>query len=787
MQIVKILPQQLKYTPCNIINNLRERITSQKYVTGIINNSHGNHLSSVIWYVSRSSCTYSILKLYKSLNDKDKEFFPDLLYNFKDEQDYNIEGRQVRAFNKLYNKSSNQYDAKQLLDLFKKCTFLDKFRKKNFNFLYENIHDKHINTYMEFCEKKPPLDLINQARKLIKLGISDKYLADFVYRYRGSILKEVEYLKKKGWNDEEIYKLCNYDITESKTESLKTIIDTAIQKKEIIQYEDDDYDDSDIKDLFMNNIGETLTLLELIGKKDFIHLFNDKIDLIEEYLEVCGELNIIPKNYQSLLKLTNPVESNEYKERCNAITAAKNKLKENPVNKEEIIKEINDLTSQNRVLINNSIKEPHDKINIIYACYSFSDNEKKLEKLLTILHNGNDVEQLRIYLQKELHDHFGFKHNKVLKNLGLNKLFMLCRCGEDCSNSLKEIATTLNRHPNDTVLNALNSLLQNQQTRRQFYNNKLNYKRWTTFNPKSYIEKDVIIDNSKIKYNVLKNFETDFNDFLKDKNERNYINNILKKGGYEIKSVKLPEYDNCGTLTGYNDRLKLYKNNEQIEFDDILKIIKLLKDELLTNNKNDESLKEFKHHILTLRYNEAKKIPPKNQQYKTTIKVRKADMNNIAHSLFLGNHASCCTAIGTGCNEWTAPEYIKNKLISCIEVLDGDKSVGNTMCYCAKIDGKSALILDNIELKRLYQYNDVIRDMIFEYAKKLTIELGKPKMPIYAGPNRHKVDMSAFPIEKKEFKIIGSTDKSDIYLDFDTNEHQISGKEKFCEHLYRLN
>ena len=109
------------------------------------------------------------------------------------------------------------------------------------------------------------------------------------------------------------------------------------------------------------------------------------------------------------------------------------------------------------------------------------------------------------------------------------------------------------------------------------------------------------------------------------------------------------------------------------------------------------------------------------------------------------------------------------------------------MCYIAKIDGEPALILDNIELKRLYQYNDVIRDMIFEYAKKLTIEIGKPNMSIYAGPNRHKVDMSAFPIEKKEFKIIGSTDKSDIYLDFDTNEHQISGKEKFCANLYKLN
>ena len=85
----------------------------------------------------------------------------------------------------------------------------------------------------------------------------------------------------------------------------------------------------------------------------------------------------------------------------------------------------------------------------------------------------------------------------------------------------------------------------------------------------------------------------------------------------------------------------------------------------------------------------------KNEE--TNIEVRKTDMNDIAHSLFLGNHASCCTAIGDGCNSWSAPYYIINKCISSIEIVDGKQSIGNTMCYIAKVDG----ILTGYDVKRL--------------------------------------------------------------------------------------
>ena len=149
------------------------------------------------------------------------------------------------------------------------------------------------------------------------------------------------------------------------------------------------------------------------------------------------------------------------------------------------------------------------------------------------------------------------------------------------------------------------------------------------------------------------------------------------------------------------------------------------------------------------------------------IHVRKADMNDVGYSLFLGNYASCCTAIGSSIgNDFAAPRYIMDKFISAIEILDDKTPIGNTMCYFANVDGKLALVLDNIELHTKYQYNDGIRDAIIKAAENICKSVGKPDLPIYAGPYRHKVDLSGNEFKEHKLKILGSTDGEDTYLDF---------------------
>lgn len=126
-------------------------------------------------------------------------------------------------------------------------------------------------------------------------------------------------------------------------------------------------------------------------------------------------------------------------------------------------------------------------------------------------------------------------------------------------------------------------------------------------------------------------------------------------------------------------------------------------------------------------------------------------------------------------------------MMSAIEVLDGKNPIGNTMCYIADIDGKPSLILDNIELKQKYQYSDDIMDAISECAQKIAKDIGKPDMPIFAGPNRHKMNMNKYELQTKYLRVLGDTEGNNVYLDFDTDAHAIDGTEIFESALYRIN
>ena len=107
--------------------------------------------------------------------------------------------------------------------------------------------------------------------------------------------------------------------------------------------------------------------------------------------------------------------------------------------------------------------------------------------------------------------------------------------------------------------------------------------------------------------------------------------------------------------------------------------------------------------------------------------------------------------------------------------------------YVAKIDGKPALLLDNIELKPKYQYNDKIEDGIVNFAKMVTKDLGKPDMPIYAGSNRHKLNMKNFElVEKNDFNLVGTTHDDPIYLDFVTEGRNVLPSTCFNGTLYKL-
>ena len=81
---------------------------------------------------------------------------------------------------------------------------------------------------------------------------------------------------------------------------------------------------------------------------------------------------------------------------------------------------------------------------------------------------------------------------------------------------------------------------------------------------------------------------------------------------------------------------------------------------------------------------------------------------------------------------------------------------------------------------------DVIRDAFLEYAKKLCAEIGQPDLPIYAGPNRHKLIMDIFAKGEHEMEIIGNSGEQEVYVDYDANGHYVGRGEKNKIVMYKI-
>lgn len=241
-----------------------------------------------------------------------------------------------------------------------------------------------------------------------------------------------------------------------------------------------------------------------------------------------------------------------------------------------------------------------------------------------------------------------------------------------------------------------------------------------------------------------------------------------------------------GFAAGATEYYRLFKDGKPIKFEDMDDIVSLIKktrtkDDFWTTKNFDSQLEDARGtlytHLIKMRTQEVDNALSIKAGDIAEIEVHKTDMYDIKKALGLGNDAQCCTGLAHPVgNDWSAPTYIMNKCIGAIELTDKGAFVGNTMMYLAYVDGKPALVLDNIELKTKYQNNDKIRDTFVEYAKQLCAEIGQPDLSIYAGPNRHKLNMDIYPKANYSMEPIGDTGSQRVYLDYDASGHTIGDK-----------
>ena len=352
--------------------------------------------------------------------------------------------------------------------------------------------------------------------------------------------------------------------------------------------------------------------------------------------------------------------------------------------------------------------------------------------------------------------------------------------------NMRKLVTTIKENPNLTVEQALDNLPQNIETKRQYKELGIDYDKWTKVDKNSYTSVELKLNAEEAKQKAIHNLEEDLNDDLfkriPDEVKEPIFERLQKELGITFEKSQKDNWVGDGFDAGSTEYYRLMKNGKPIEFEDMNGIVSTIKEEILKNDfwtkkQYDPQLEDARGtmytHLIKMRTQEVDNARTLKDGETANIEVRKTDMYDIKKAIGLGNDAQCCTALGRNFNEWSAPTYITNKCIGAIELTDKGAFVGNTMTYIAYVDGKPALVLDNIELKTKYQNNDKIRDTFIEYAKKLCEEIGQPDLPIYAGPNRHKLDMSIYPKSEHSMEPIGSSGDEYVYIDYDAGRHQV--------------
>lgn len=644
------------------------------------------------------------------------------------------------------------------------------------------------------------VELKNEVFDLDEIfGISDYNLTskDF-QKYFDRLMQ----MKRKGYPTQYFFNYMKADFVNDEVDKLLDIRREGYKHRDKLSYQNQLISDDDLDYLFLDEPKKTIMTLKILGKKDFVNSFVERFDYVDSNIEQIGEISEEHPLFQKLLELTNPTECKKYLENQENIKDLKSRFwNTQGKEKEDLIREINEFTVKNKNLVANSIKDYRDKIALVQVFNMMKDNFNRLNWFLKNCNlktkgSNHQIKKLLNHLLAVDNDgnvckRFNFGKNELLHNM--------CVADEDFKENFKKLLYVLNAQPKKSVSEAFNDMVANLNTKAQFEKFGINYDKWVAHNPDIKVQKNIMLAGQNIKKNVIQNLEVDFNsDTLSSlpQKEVEDLLNAMKQKGFTQNGVEIPIFDEDGIFSGTNFEPRLFKDNKPIQFEDLPELFKIVSNHIKSSafwvNKNPdkkiESAKNtFKNHVLQMRLDEMRSASQSIKEMQMQMTVRKVDMNDIEHSLFLGNHSSCCTAVGSGCNQWTAPEYILFKMMSAIEVLDGKNPIGNTMCYIADIDGKPSLILDNIELKQKYQYSDDIMDAISECAQKIAKDIGKPDMPIFAGPNRHKMNMNKYELQTKYLRVLGNTEGNNVYLDFDTDAHAIDGTEIFESALYRIN
>ena len=145
---------------------------------------------------------------------------------------------------------------------------------------------------------------------------------------------------------------------------------------------------------------------------------------------------------------------------------------------------------------------------------------------------------------------------------------------------------------------------------------------------------------------------------------------------------------------------------------------------------------------------------------------------NPQEDLFVGNKTTCCTAIGTGGNGAATPLYLLNTSFNVIELYDSNGNVvGMSRVYMGEVSGKTALLMDNLEMNETFiknysaeQRNDIMNGF-FEYANQYAAQVtGSETTPVYLYPEGmgNRFPQSNLKTKNAKTKFIGEVSENSM-------------------------
>lgn len=574
--------------------------------------------------------------------------------------------------------------------------------------------------------------------------------------------------------DNILYDSENYRIPIEKYILAKECIKEAIDKYKVFI---PNYSEKLVDYLLFTTPRVTMNMFDLLGEKAFGYAIIDGEETFKEHQQLLGVKSNMP---EKVLQIINPKVTQKYCQIINQINTLKKEFsKTNGKSKEELIKEINNLTKTKNNMLKQSLQDPKVILDTAIMFKRLLNTPGNLsKKMIEELNVESFLENPSIFANKIYLNILGINDNneKCMKNFDLsdNKyLLSIFKSKYEFKKEFQTLWKTIRDSQLSTVSEILNNLPQNIETKKILEKNGINYEKYVSNNPNLKLNVNLLLEKDIIVKNLASNIENDFNnklfDFIPDEERKKLLDEIKKNGVYlqEIKSND--KFKHYRFFTVSNDNLYLKANMLNCQKKIIKALTNILKTDNFWNTKHndknlDNAISTFKDHILNLRQNELKDCIYKIKNIPIQVTIQKVDMDNISHSLFLGSHSACCTS-PDGCNGWSAPLYILNKAVQAIEIKTDKDYIGNTMCFLIKTADGIGLLLDNFELKSKFQYNKTLRDAVIEFAKQFCNEIGNPNMPIYVGAHNQKFEFEGEKTYNNMDIILGESGENEVYVD----------------------